>query len=183
MFYENYCKSKTKIEKNLTPKNLDLVSPLCPLSDSSCGLSHQPLMIYYYRDPEGTQPCHSVKVMMLVETLSGSGAALTNQGNTLNEVNHQPADQVGIEVLENGWYCVNPPLTHSQQSDSCFYNICKAGPTLGIHSPWKGAFTKIHLAQAGFCFSSLVGERSPSEGERRSTRMSKLWSQRYPGCN
>lgn len=44
-------KAKNKIEKqNLTPKNLDLVSLLCPLS---CGLSHQPLMIYYYRDPDG----------------------------------------------------------------------------------------------------------------------------------
>jgi hypothetical protein len=48
-------------------------------------------MIYYFRDPEGTQPCHSVKVTLLVETLSGSEAALAYQGKALYEVNEQPA--------------------------------------------------------------------------------------------
>lgn len=187
MFYENYCKHKNKIEKtDLPPKNLDLVSPLCPLSDSSCDFSHQPLMIYYYRDPEGTQPCHSVKVTRLVETLSGSGAALAYQGKALYEVNQQPP-RAGLQpVLQ--WRMtglVEIQFLHHLPTPRCLHNICNAGPTLGIHSPWNGgAVTKTHLAQTGICFALLVGGWSLSEREnRRLILMSKLWSQGYPGWN
>lgn len=111
-----------------------------------------------FRDPEETQPCHSVKVTRLVETLSGSGAALTHQRETLMKLINSQPEQVSGQPYSGGGQLtlrllVSPPPTHSQQRDPGFLNDCKADPTLGFHSPRNGTFTKTHLAQTGFCSS------------------------------